>query len=91
MIKVQSLFFVSECFQLGEASLYTGTKSTTVSGLECQRWDKQTPHEHDNVKENFPERSLCRAKNYCRDPGNDGMLYLPHPGGSESDRHVPPE
>ncbi|XP_045177665.2 plasminogen-like [Mercenaria mercenaria] len=64
-----------DCFNLGEAQYYAGTKNTTPSGLTCQRWDKQVPHDHKYKDEQFPEGSLCKAKNYCRDPGNEGFTW----------------
>jgi len=45
---------------------YQGTKSTTESGKECQRWDAQTPHEHRYTPEDYPQSGL--KENYCRNP-----------------------
>ncbi|XP_060607657.1 plasminogen-like [Ruditapes philippinarum] len=75
VVEVRIVAADDECFQLGEFKFYTGNKSTTQSGLECQRWDKQTPHEHKYTADKFPEQSLCKAKNYCRDPGGDGFTW----------------
>ncbi|NXT90407.1 PLMN protein, partial [Anhinga rufa] len=43
--------------------------ATTVSGLECQRWDSQQPHSHGYLPENFPEKDL--KMNYCRNPDGE--------------------
>ncbi|CAH1786990.1 unnamed protein product, partial [Owenia fusiformis] len=54
---------------------YTGAVSETNTGLTCQRWDSQTPHEHtDNRPERFPEGDLAIVGNKCRNPDekNDG-------------------
>ena len=40
---------------------YNGTKAWTMSGLECQRWDSQTPHKH---------KFTGQEENYCRNPDN---------------------
>ncbi|XP_053919998.1 plasminogen isoform X2 [Cuculus canorus] len=48
---------------------YRGTIATTVSGLECQRWDSQKPHSHGYLPENFPEKDL--KMNYCRNPDGE--------------------
>ena len=46
---------------------YKGHISRTVSGKRCQRWDKQTPHKHDQPAENH---------NYCRNPDSvDGGVW----------------
>ena len=46
---------------------YGGTTSTTKSGLECQRWDSQTPHTHTWTDPNkFIDSTI--AHNYCRNP-----------------------
>ena len=48
----------------------------TVTGKECQRWDKQTPHSHVfNDAVWFPDASVEDAENYCRNPGKE------QPGG----------
>ncbi|XP_045177663.2 plasminogen-like [Mercenaria mercenaria] len=62
------------CFS-GRARDYTGTKSTTASGYQCQSWGSQKPHEHKYKEKQFSDCSFCQAKNYCRDPGNDGFLW----------------
>ena len=53
------------------AKYYTGTKSVTRGGYTCQRWDKNSPHKKNptfSIKENFPEKDLTKASNYCRQP-----------------------
>ncbi|XP_062581282.1 hepatocyte growth factor-like protein [Saccostrea cucullata] len=40
--------------------LYQGTKNVTETGRPCQRWDKQSPHEH-----GYDVFSLAK-ENYCR-------------------------
>merc|ERR1711860_333150 len=49
---------------------YTGTTSRTKSGKKCQQWSRQSPHKHDMARfmDNFPEKSLTKASNYCRNP-----------------------
>uniref|UniRef100_A0A8C5JCC4 Kringle domain-containing protein n=1 Tax=Junco hyemalis TaxID=40217 RepID=A0A8C5JCC4_JUNHY len=48
---------------------YHGVVATTMSGLECQRWDSQEPHSHGYLPENFPEKDL--KNNYCRNPDGE--------------------
>ena len=50
---------------------YTGTVSVTESGITCQNWVSDCPHERqDEVKDpsSFPESNLADAHNYCRNP-----------------------
>ena len=48
---------------------YMGTKSTTNSGIPCQRWDMQHPHKHGHNHVNrFPDITLSDASNFCRNP-----------------------
>ncbi|XP_056620636.1 plasminogen-like [Triplophysa dalaica] len=46
---------------------YRGKISITESGYTCQRWDSQTPHQHNYVLSILPEKNLM--ENYCRNPG----------------------
>ncbi|XP_053113412.1 hepatocyte growth factor isoform X5 [Hemicordylus capensis] len=46
----------TECIR-GQGEGYRGTVSTIWSGTECQRWDSQTPHQHNFTPENFKCRS----------------------------------
>ncbi|XP_068087835.1 plasminogen [Hyperolius riggenbachi] len=48
---------------------YKGKMSRTVSGLECQNWDSQTPHNHGYNPASLPEKKL--EKNYCRNPDGE--------------------
>ena len=45
--------------------MYTGTKSTTVSGKTCQRWDQQYPHKHGYANARLDEKFAAK-ENYCR-------------------------
>ena len=42
---------------------YLGTINTTASGVPCQRWDSQTPHQHTME---LSERHPNLDENYCR-------------------------
>ncbi|XP_046556173.1 plasminogen-like isoform X1 [Haliotis rubra] len=63
-------------------SLYTGTRSTTLTGKVCQRWDFQTPHSHtykEDAKYWIPgfdtPQTVTGSANYCRDPSRAGFLW----------------
>ena len=58
------------CKTTSAGATYRGTTNTTASGLPCQRWDSQLPHEHiNNHAGRFPDATLEEAANYCRNPG----------------------
>ena len=50
---------------------YRGIKRTTQSGLTCQRWDSQTPHQHARTKESYPHLGL--DENFCRNPDYESV------------------
>ena len=56
--------------QLGQE--YTGSLAHTRTGLECQRWDAQSPHTHTrNDPAKFPDATLQDAHNFCRNPDQE--------------------
>ncbi|XP_035697857.1 plasminogen-like [Branchiostoma floridae] len=64
----------------GKGSSYRGKVAVTNSGKKCQRWDRQTPQEHDRTPAEYPSSGL--EQNYCRNPdGVDGVwCYTTDPG-----------
>ena len=65
------VFLIGTCYDALTGIGYTGTLSTTKSGKTCQRWDATTPHypsSRARDPDNFPEKSLSGAENYCRNP-----------------------
>ncbi|XP_072512606.1 plasminogen [Salminus brasiliensis] len=57
-----------ECMHCSGES-YRGKISTTESGLKCQHWDSQKPHNHGYIPSVFPEKYL--EENYCRNPDGE--------------------
>ena len=50
-----------------------GGTDVTASGIRCQSWHAQSPHEHYYQTDDwFPYEGLNAAENHCRDP-NGGM------------------
>ncbi|XP_073667451.1 apolipoprotein(a)-like isoform X3 [Paramisgurnus dabryanus] len=45
---------------------YRGKLSTTSNGYTCQRWELQTPHNHNYIPSELPGKYL--EENYCRNP-----------------------
>ncbi|KAJ8303518.1 hypothetical protein KUTeg_019914 [Tegillarca granosa] len=50
-----------ECIMSVKGEDYYGTRNITVDGLQCQRWDSQSPHKHSYGY-------LSDQENYCRNP-----------------------
>lgn len=46
---------------------YRGTIAVTKSGLDCQKWTAQEPHEHTHTPSAYPGTGLG-DHNYCRNP-----------------------
>uniref|UniRef100_A0A7M4F944 Hepatocyte growth factor n=2 Tax=Crocodylus porosus TaxID=8502 RepID=A0A7M4F944_CROPO len=55
----------TECIK-GQGEGYRGTVNNIWSGIQCQRWDSQFPHQHNITPENFKCKDL--RENYCRNP-----------------------
>jgi len=53
---------------------YRGCQATTRSGLRCQAWGAQKPHEHSVTPENYPGFGLA-GNNYCRNPDGDDTIW----------------
>uniref|UniRef100_A0A7N8WTE7 Macrophage stimulating 1 n=1 Tax=Mastacembelus armatus TaxID=205130 RepID=A0A7N8WTE7_9TELE len=63
--KRQRSSFTTNCFR-GRGEDYRGKVNETTSGIPCQRWDAQYPHEHPF----YPNTYECKGleENYCRNP-----------------------
>ena len=53
---------------------YRGCQSVTRSGLTCQSWAAQTPHQHSLADESAGE-SAEAAKNHCRNPDGGDSIW----------------
>ncbi|CAH1786988.1 unnamed protein product, partial [Owenia fusiformis] len=61
-----------DCKMTPLGKMYRGSLSTSVSGYTCQEWDRQIPNPHPVFKnEDFPDRTVKEAGNYCRNPTNE--------------------
>uniref|UniRef100_A0A8C7XYQ0 Macrophage stimulating 1 n=1 Tax=Oryzias sinensis TaxID=183150 RepID=A0A8C7XYQ0_9TELE len=63
--KRQRSSFTTNCFR-GRGEDYRGKVNETLSGIPCQRWNAQFPHEHPF----HPNIYECKGleENYCRNP-----------------------
>lgn len=52
---------------------YRGAIAATKSGVMCQDWISQSPHQHDRTPENFPSSGL--EENYCRNPDGEASAW----------------
>ncbi|CAH1799471.1 unnamed protein product [Owenia fusiformis] len=69
---VQAIEYYAECKTDTLGNEYQGKLSVTRSGKTCQRWNRQSPHEHSrNDTSTFPDDNLKDANNYCRNPDNE--------------------
>ena len=70
VILIIDLFIVVasvSCKSSVDGAEYTGTRSMTVTGIPCQRWDHQSPHTHAFTEDDhFPDSTVTEAGNYCR-------------------------
>jgi hypothetical protein len=55
---------------------YSGTINTTMSGLPCQHWVDDTPHQHAyHDPSAYPDKTVTDAQNFCRDPDRSGYTW----------------
>ena len=64
VIWIFTVISTEDCLRDAYGVDYTGDINYTSSGLPCQRWDSQTPHEHKFT-------NLANASNFCRNPNGD--------------------
>lgn len=50
----------------GNGKYYTGSATQTSSGLSCQKWSSQFPHQHNFKPSLYPDTDL--TLNFCRNP-----------------------
>lgn len=61
--------FVSDDCRMGNGRYYMGQINVTKSGIPCQKWDSQKPHQHIQPPNVFPQ--VQNAENYCRNAGGE--------------------
>ena len=55
----------SDCYTQDDHMSYTGTVAHTRTGVPCQAWTEQFPHQHvHDLVEEFPDGRL--PDNFCR-------------------------
>jgi len=63
------LLIYADCYRKLYGTEYKGTRSSTLSGIKCQRWSEITPHHHTlDDPDRYPDGSVAEASNYCRNP-----------------------
>ena len=60
----------AECFHLPRAQDYRGRVAVTATGIACQSWGAQYPHEHKFTPEAYAQRGIGQH-NHCRNPDDD--------------------
>lgn len=60
-----SSFFPADCNESGRGSEYTGCQQKTRLGKTCQKWNSQSPHKHEALKDQ--DHNYCRAADDTKD------------------------
>lgn len=70
-------YLAGECYVAGgKSTTYDGILAQTVDGHTCQRWDSNSPHQHNyHDASKYPDATLADAENYCRDPSASGYTW----------------
>ena len=65
-----------QCHDPAALDAYRGDVSATIDGRPCQRWDEQTPVEHDFDPSDASNAALgIGAHNHCRNPSGDFLQW----------------
>lgn len=67
-VTIINLIILVEC-RMGKGQYYLGNVNRTKSGIPCQRWDAQEPHDHIQPPLVFPQ--IMDGENYCRNAGGE--------------------
>uniref|UniRef100_A0A8D0C8T6 Hepatocyte growth factor n=1 Tax=Scleropages formosus TaxID=113540 RepID=A0A8D0C8T6_SCLFO len=62
----------TKCFH-SQGEKYRGTVDVTPSGIKCQRWDSQFPHNHSYSPQNYKCKDL--RENFCRNPNGADLPW----------------
>ncbi|XP_023194565.1 muscle, skeletal receptor tyrosine-protein kinase [Xiphophorus maculatus] len=65
-VDLQKDQITTTCYD-GRGRFYQGSVNITRSGIQCQPWNKQVPHQHRLSVDVIPE--LMNSNNHCRNPG----------------------
>ena len=81
-----NVFIGSDCYEPGKAKEYSGKIATTVRNETCVPWND---FGHDKVVDvnNFPEKSIKDAMNYCRSPDSKTQPWCFTEKGQSRDYH----
>merc|ERR1712087_301492 len=63
-----------ECFNREDGADYRGRVSTTKSGIQCQGWFEQFPHQHVKTHAKYP-RSGLGGHSFCRNPDGENSPW----------------
>ncbi|XP_070533381.1 plasminogen-like [Ptychodera flava] len=80
---------MTECYTSMDGSDYRGRVSETESGLSCQNWAEQSPHEHNTTLAEFADAGIGNHS-YCRNPDGSAQpwCYTTDPGTEREDCDV---
>uniref|UniRef100_A0A8C5DBM7 receptor protein-tyrosine kinase n=1 Tax=Gouania willdenowi TaxID=441366 RepID=A0A8C5DBM7_GOUWI len=65
-VEIKTDQVTTTCYN-GRGRFYQGSDNMTRSGIQCQPWDQQAPHQHRLSVDVIPE--LKNSENHCRNPG----------------------
>ena len=75
LLVIINLLCLSECVFDGGSTSYDGFVSKSVTNNTCDNWSQHTTGGPPMNDSSFPDESISKAKNYCRDPFGIGNLY----------------